>query len=237
MLDTKEEQRYEQLRKLGQELHIPIPEAFLTLEVFGKNGKLLLRHHQRSHSWVRNAYNIMFSYLAGKDLDQASFGAGLLSLKDTAAAVCFGSGTILQSDDSLDTVGPVECGYRSPAEEDRWGIMVGSGTDAESFEDYKLQTQIASGAAAGQLNHIASQPHAIDWSAPVLKNELARYFNNNSGGAVNVNEVALCFKGYQPGDGLYKWYVTSRDKLPGIVTVPDTGQLKVTYTVQLTYPA
>ncbi|GAJ16232.1 unnamed protein product, partial [marine sediment metagenome] len=28
-----EEQKYEQLRKLAKELHIPVPEAFLTLEV------------------------------------------------------------------------------------------------------------------------------------------------------------------------------------------------------------
>ncbi|GAI36690.1 unnamed protein product, partial [marine sediment metagenome] len=38
MLDLKEERKYKRLRKLGQELHIPIPEAFWTLEVFDKDG-------------------------------------------------------------------------------------------------------------------------------------------------------------------------------------------------------
>ncbi|GAI09984.1 unnamed protein product [marine sediment metagenome] len=31
--------------------------------------------------------------------------------------------------------------------------------------------------------------------------------------------------------------VATRDKLASTVTVPDTGQLKVTYTIQLTYPS
>ena len=61
MLD---ERKYRQLKKLGQELRIPIPEAFWELEVRDKDGKVIQRHKQRSHSWVRNAYNFLFSELA-----------------------------------------------------------------------------------------------------------------------------------------------------------------------------
>ena len=75
-LDPKEEQKYEELRKLGQELKIPISEAFLTLEVFDKDGKLIQKHRQRSHSWTRNAYNALFSNLASVNLDDDTFGAG-----------------------------------------------------------------------------------------------------------------------------------------------------------------
>jgi len=87
VLDTKEERKYEQLRKLGQELHIPIPEAFLTLEVFDKDGKLLQRHHQRSHSWVRNAYNMLFCQLSGKGCTGDGFGAGKISVKQPDTTV------------------------------------------------------------------------------------------------------------------------------------------------------
>ena len=69
-----------------------------------------------------------------------------------------------------------------------------------------------------------------------MKNDLARYFNNNSGGDVSVNEVALSLRGYKPGSTVPYNYMTARDKLITTVVVPDTGQLKVTYTVQLTYP-
>ncbi|GAH53720.1 unnamed protein product, partial [marine sediment metagenome] len=63
-LDLKEERKYRQLRKLAQELHIPMPAAFIALEVFDRNGKPLQRHCQKGHSWTRNAYNVLFGTLA-----------------------------------------------------------------------------------------------------------------------------------------------------------------------------
>lgn len=230
MLDVKEEQKYERLRKLGQELHIPIPEAFLTLEVFNKDGKLLQRHHQRSHSWVRMAYNLMFCQLAGKDADDETWGAGKLSWKKTDGSIYFADKPCSMGEDQ--SVDGITYGYRAPAGDDTKGIIVGSGTNAESFEDYCLQTQIMEGSGAGQLNHVQSEEHSISYAALTMKNTLVRYFNNNSGGNIDVNEVALVADMLPALNAM-----TSRDKLTSTVTVPDTGQLKVTYTIQLVYPA
>lgn len=233
MLDPKEEQQFAELKKLAQKLHVPIPEVFITLEVFDKNGKLIQRHRQRSHSWVRNAYNMLFSELAGKNAADDTFGAGKLNIKDTGDVVKYGAYPIaLHTTQSVDTT---SFGYRAPAADDTKGILVGSGTNAESFEDFFLQTQIAEGTGADQLNHVASEAHAITYADTTLTNTLIRYFNNNSGGNVLVNEVALCMRGYAQG-ALNTW-MNSRDKLGSTVTVPDTGQLKVTYTIQLTYAA
>jgi len=233
----QEEARYEELRRLGQKLHIPIPEAFWELEVKDRNGKVIQRLRQHSHSWVRNAYNMMFCYLAGKDISHGSFGPGYLSLKDTGNNVRYGSGPVcLSQSSSADGTG---YSYRGPAGNDAYGILVGNGTNPESFDDYALLSKIPNGTGAGQLSYVESEAHAISWTAGTLtmKNELARYFNNNSGNAINVNEVALVLHGFQPGSGVPYNYTTARDKLVSTVTVPNTGQLKVTYTVQLTYPA
>jgi hypothetical protein len=232
-----EEAQYEELRRLGQRLHIPIPEAYWECEVRDRHGKVIQRLRQHSHSWVRNAYNMMFCYLAGKDLSNSGFGAGYLSLKDTGGSVRYGAGGVCVSQNtSLDGT---SMGYRGPAGNDTYGILVGSGTNPESFDDYALQSKIANGTGAGQLSYVESEAHAISWIPGTLtmKNELARFFNNNSGNAVNVNEVALALRGYQPGSGVPYNFTTARDKLVATVTVPNTGQLKVTYTVQLTYPA
>ncbi|GAJ14761.1 unnamed protein product, partial [marine sediment metagenome] len=91
MLDPKEERQYKRLRKLGQELHIMLPEAFWTFEVFDRNGKLIQRHRQRSHSWVRNAYNHSFSELAAKNASDSTFGAGKLNIKDPDGLVKYGA--------------------------------------------------------------------------------------------------------------------------------------------------
>ncbi len=233
---SNEEAQYEELRKLGQRLHIPIPEAYWECEVRDRNGKIIQRLRQHSHSWVRNAYNMMFCYLAGKDLSNSGFGSGYLSLKDTGNNVRYGSSPVCLS--STTSADGTSFGYRGPAGTDTYGILVGSGTNPESFEDYALQTKIANGTGAGQLSYVESEAHAVSWTPGMLtmKNELARYFNNNSGNAINVNEVALALRGYQPGTSVPYNFITARDKLVATVTVPNTGQLKVTYTVQLTYP-
>ncbi|MBA7606572.1 hypothetical protein ES703_13722 [subsurface metagenome] len=117
--------------------------------------------------------------------------------------------------------------------------MVGSGTDAESFEDFVLQTPIAEGTGAGQLNHAASEAHSTSYAALTLTNTLVRYFNNNTVGetSVDVNEVGLVCQGAARNVvGGSKW-LQSRDLLASTVTIPSTGQLKVTYTIELTYPS
>lgn len=234
MLDVKEEQKFKRLRELAQELHLPIPEAFLTLEVFDKDGKLIQRHHQRSHSWVRNAYNALFAVMAGKDLDDDTFEAGKLSIKDTEGNIAHADKSFCWS--STDSTDAPTIAYMAAAAADESGILVGSGVNAEDFEDYVLQTLIEEGTGANQLNYVESQPHAISYAALVLTNTLVRYFNNNTVGetSVDVNEVALAALCSAPA---IKRLVFSRDHLASTVTVPHSGQLKVTYTIQLTYPS
>lgn len=237
MRPVDEEKLYDELRNLGKRLHVPIPEAFWEFEVRDKNGRVVQRLRQRSHSWVRNAYNHLFGNLAGKDLDNGNYGAGYLSVRDTNGYIRAGNGPGI-SDAGISWDG-TSWGYRAPAGEDEWGILVGSGANPESFEDYILQTKINDGTGAGQLSHVQSEGHNVTWDAPnlTMKNELVRYFNNNSGASVDVNEVGLFPRGYIMGSSAPANYMFARDKLASTVTVPDTGQLKVTYTVQLTYPA
>ncbi len=240
-----EEHKYEELKKLGTELHIPIFEAFLKMEVLDGDGKLVQEHSQRSHSWVRNAYNMMFSSLAGKDADDSTFEAGKLSGKDTNGLVAYGDypfafylgKSISPYGNSADGTG---MGYRCVAGSDTYGIQVGSGTNAESFEDYALQTKIADGASGGELNYVLSQAHSITYTGgtKVLKNDLVRYFNNNSGGSIGVNEVGIVVRVARiTGPVNLGYFLMSRDKLGATVTVADTGQLKTTYTIQISFPS
>ena len=234
--EKREEARFEELRKLGQELHVPIAESFWELEVRDRDGKVVQRLKQHSHSWVRNAYNHMFSQLAGKNANNSAFGPGYLSIKDTSGAVRYTSGPIGQSNADIDGT---SYGYRGRAGDDSWGIQVGSGTNPESFEDYALQTRISNGVGSGQLSYIEQDPHRISYDPGmrVLSNTMVRYFNNNSGADIDVNEVGLVMNQPQGGSIVYGKRLQARDKLASTVTVPDTGQLKVTYIIQLTYPA
>ena len=242
MVNAKEEREYRELRRLGQKLHVPIPEAFWGFEVFDKDGKLIQKHKQRSHSWVRNAYNLLFCQLAGVNAADNTFGAGKLSIKLPDGTVKHGAYALYlgyNSTKSIEVADQFGRGYRGAAGEDSCGIQVGSGSvTAESFEDYVLETLISNGTGLGELSYTLQEPHSISYesASKILKNTQIRYFNNNSGGAVSVNEVALIGQGSAGGSYFVKWLQT-RDKLASTVTVPDTGQLKVTYTVELSYPS
>jgi len=233
-----EEKKYEQLRKLGQELHIPVPEHFIELEVTDKNGKVLQTLKQRSHSWVRNAYNMLLSQMASKNMDDAgSFGAGFLSIKDTAANIQNGNiGAYVGSSGSSSAVNlESSVAFRAGAGVVTHGIVVGSNAGAWTFEQYVLLTPIAEGVGADQLNYIAMSVPTKSYAALTWTITWVRYMNNNSGGNISVNEVCIIALG--SAGTLQKYILFSRDVLGAPVVIPDTGQLKVTYTIQLAYPA
>jgi hypothetical protein len=226
MFDLKEEQQYTELRKLAKKLHVPIPEVFLELEVRDKDGNVIQSHRQRSHSWTRNAYNIIFYYLSAVQGTEANS----LRCQMTNAGWHVMPYVMASSNFVWDSEGQ---GYRGPAGNNTMGIVVGTGVGAESFESYQLGTIIASGAGAGQLSYALQEAPDVSTVGTTKKTVWVRYFNNNSGGSIGVNEVGLIiYFNYQGG-----LYLTERSKLASTVTVPNTGQLKVTYTIQLTYPA
>lgn len=227
------ERIFQRYLKAALDLHVPALEAFVTLEVFDKAGVRTSIHRQRCKSWTRNAYNMMFSQLAVVNCDDSTFEAGKLSAKDTGGTIRYGSYPFgLPYAQSAEALG---YGYRATATNNLMGIVVGSGEGAEDFEDNALGTQIEDGTATGELSHVASEAPAITYASLVFKNTLIRYFNNNSGASIDVNEVALY--GSLMVAGSAKYIMTCRDLLGSTVAVADTGQLKVTYEITLTYPS
>ncbi len=247
-LDPREEAEFETLRLMGQRLHVPIFEAFWELEVMDRGGRPVQSLRQRSHSFVRNAYNHLLSQLAAKNGDGgAVFGGGFINIRNTGGSVLTGSFPILTGHDSnststtpLDSATSFNQGVLAAAGIDSKGIVVGSGVNPESFESFALQTPILNGTTAGKLSHVQSEPVAVAYNAGTLTLTVthARFFNNNSGGNVDVNEVAIYLVGKTGAGGQSNVaWMPARDKLAATVTVPNTGQLKVTYTISLTYPA
>lgn len=235
-LNPIEEREFDELRRMGQKLHVPIPEAKWKLEVL-MGGKIVQSYETRSHSWTRNAYNLLFSQLAGKNCDDAAtFEGGKLNGRDTDGNVWHGNfpGAISRDGSADDTT----YGYRASAGNDDYSILPGYGIGAENFENYALTSPIIHGTTndGHHLSFITSQVHSISYAVLTLKNELIRFFNNNSGGSVDVKEMALVFRGRMGGVNPFNYLVT-RDLLGSTVTIPDTGQLKVTYTISLTYPS
>ena len=233
------ERKYRRLAALGKELGVPVPQVFLEMEVKLPDGTVVHHHKQRSHSWVRNAYNLLFCQLAAVNLPDNTYAAGKLSLRRPSGTVA----PVAEWNTSVGTPGfaiPSNLtvaggGYLGVAGTATVGILVGSGLDAESFNDYVLQTLIANGNGAGQLDYALSNAYVVNWvlGTLTLSNTLVRYMNNNSAGDVAVNEVGL-YIFLKTNDTAY---LMCRDALGATVTIPAMGQLKCTYVISLVYPA
>ena len=222
-----------------KKLEIPVLplKAFLEFEVRDRNGKLITRRKQRAHSWVRNLYNLMVCQAAAVAGDLA---VGL-SLLDTGGAIRSDTTTQPASGEASSGTSNrriyvgLGYGFYAGAGVDSFGLVVGTGSDPENFDDHALGAKIASGNLAGQLAYSVTDAPVVSTVGTTKRIQWIRYFNNNSGGAITVNEVGMYTKGCISSYAIT--YMLCRDLVSAGVEVPDTGQLKVTYTIQLPYPA
>jgi len=251
IIDTTEtEAKYRRLEALGKKLGIPLLCGRLDLQVT-RSGKLLVHRQQRSHSWTRNAYNLIFCQLGSCNPTDAAFGSGKLSYKITNGTIKYYIGSDTSNEygawvtyiDYYD----VETrenesagrGSRAAANDAGHGLVVGSSNAAEDFDHFALQSPIANGLGAGQLSMIAQEAPVLSYDAgtKTLTDTLVRFMNNNSGGEITVGEVGLIVK-MQTGTAYsMSNFLFSRDVLDPVVVIPDAGQIRIQYQISLAYPA
>lgn len=232
---VKPEEYYEAFSKLGAALSLPCPQAHVSLESRDANGNLVDLYEARSRTLNRNYWNWLFKGFGGFIATTAgganamasdtTYGAGHLTNKTTAAAVTNTNSTTFQ----CSPVGSVTAIANTSS-----GIVVGTGTAAESFEDVALGALIATGNASGQLAYQAQALATPTYNAGSLTWTwtAVRIMNNNSGGTIVIGEMAYYFT--QGGGGVY---MLMRDKLTPTVSVLNAGQATATYTFTLVFPA
>lgn len=108
------------------------------------------------------------------------------------------------------------------------GLILGTGSTAVTASDYKIETIIPHGNSANQLNYQnqgAQQGCEItDLTTAFI---LQRLFVNNSGGQIDVREIALySFLNYS--------FCLYRDVLPVVDEVPNTETYRVTLEISIT---
>jgi len=113
-----------------------------------------------------------------------------------------------------------------------YGFVVGTGTIAPTNSDYKLQTQIAHGIGAGQLDYGA---HSFATAAVVGANVDfigSRSFYNGSGATITVNEIGVyCYTFCT--DSYHNYFCLIRDVITA-TAVLNTQTLTVQYTLRTT---
>lgn len=210
-------------KKACVHLHIPHMEIWYTLEFYDQYGNLIKKRHERSKSWVRNAYNVFLNSLSG------AANVGDIAVKDTAGS----SNTI---DHGLSNVRT----YQSPAQSVAYGIVLGRGADAESFDSHAVSTVIGAGNSTNQLFSPTGDARSVSYNSgtKVYTTTWSRVFNNNSEASISLTNIGLiAYLGlrYSPETN---WNVLmSRDVISPSETIIDKAQVRVTYQISLTFPA
>ncbi len=182
---------------------------------------------------MRNFENHLYVQQAmdSDTLGSSTYGAGTLGFKDKGGT---GRSGISPSDiTNSGTAGASGSGYRGASGSDTHGILVGTSTAAFSFEGFELTAQVAEGTCTGEMSHVAMADYTaanVVYNSCTLKwtTTYERFFNNNSGGSITVEEVGLV----ADEEGLSGTHMMARDVLGcSALAIADAGQLKVTYTI------
>lgn len=218
--------------------------AKLILERLDKEGRLLERREQQSKSFVKNFISLLYIAHAqiqedapytmtdisgvARTVDSTAVGhypkANLMigSAPGLSGVFCFSGNKVAQARPETETI-----------EGSKIGIQVGTGDVAVTPTDYQLSARIAHGSVAGQLEYGGCELLSIAFADPNGEFTIRRYFTNNSGGGITVEEVGIYSVGTDYDDYLVWPFLIARD-LTGGVVVANTEILRATYVPQIT---
>lgn len=208
-------------------LRPPLPPAAIVPKVRIRlvsrlRGRIVAEYDQPAHTWVRNFHNWLYCVAAGFIPSGSTFGAGYLSLKDTAGTVA----NLAAASYSFVIAGAVN--------QSAYGILCGRGTSAESYESYALATPITHGTGANQLSHRAGSAIAPSYTSgtKTWASSFNRLFDNSSGSTITVTETGIVAR----ANNTLNYYLLCRDLLASSIDVLNSGTLTVTYEISLTFP-
>jgi len=219
-----------QVKKLAPDHGISKPGelgAVLELIVKRSDGTIRERRELKSESFVRQFLDLLMVQMGM--VNELAY-AEVRDTSNTLRAIAFSSYTF--ATDAL-------------ANDDDYGIVVGTGNTAPSISDYHLETQIADGVGGGQLQHGAVAYGMPTASATVSHFTITRDLANASGAPITVNEIGLYVRALsvQPGEYsdrhnssnyFYYPFMTIRDVIAGGIVVPNGDTLTVNYRLQAT---
>ena len=229
--------------------------AKLILERLDKEGRLLERREQKSRSFVKNFIGMLYlphAYIlasapysmnditnTARDTDSQVGLGGVLARSQKSTLAMAGqpgraTGIYLAGNTGSYNIEINELNFK---EGNLVGIQVGTGTNAVTPTDVALQTRVAHGRSAGQLEYGGCEFINITFSDPNGEFTIRRYFTNASGGSITVNEVgiyATAGKAIGTNGGNTYIFLIARDKVDPGVAVADTEILRATYVPQIT---
>ena len=194
--------------------------AEIIIERYDRKGRILEKIKQKSRSFLKQFIQLIEvqTNQVNKSITDITGADRSVNIQDTNLFCTPGGGH----------------GYVDPLQRnvqvENVGVVVGSGTTAVTPTDTKLETKIAHGTGSGQLVYLGCGLKPVVISGSDAYVDLIRFFENQSGGNVTINEVGI----YAIGATQQWGFCICRDVLSSSITVADGQLLKVRYRVKVT---
>jgi len=185
-----------------------VPEMYLELEVRDKYGNIIHQHRQKARTWVKNFASILRYAFAGA-FQPIQRQDGTVGSQNATVATMFA--------------------VNAPSGNTNYGILVGMGTKAWAFDDYKLDNKIAHGTSANQLQYDNATVEDLVIGSNYFYFRIVRTFTNASSSSITVTEVGLAILGNND------YPILARDLLSTPVTVPPGSTLTVRYIISMSW--
>jgi len=231
----EEGQKYRRLVQLARRVHQPTILPLWNLKITTADSEVKIDRLSFLHSWTRTFYNAYTQYSLyrrygghNSPIPNTSVDGGL-GLKETDGTVDTGGFTANLYPEPLVGGG----GYGGDIGDINNGFIAGTGTTAESFDDFVVESIITHGAGGGQMSY-AADTLVKGWDAGDRYKyaQWSRALTNSSGGTITVGNVGMVFWS-GPGSNLRCF---TREVLSPAQDVLDTEILTFTHEFRMYFP-
>ena len=199
-------------------------KVMVELEVTDKNGRIVKKHRQMSHSFLRQWLQFLRCQTS---ITYTGSGISVNVVDETGAVRVYPRSWSEDFDYEA-----LIC--NAPAGDNSYGIVVGTSDTPNTINTYCLGSKIAHGTAFGQLqygNHTFED--VTNPSGNILLFKIIRVFSNTSGSTITVKEVGLLVRNLD-SQAYDRCYLIARDVLSTPVDVYNDTTLTVRYIFQIT---
>ena len=181
-------------------------ELWYSVVVRDRHGKIVSRERRKSKSFLKQWNQLVYVQVAQAALDITDTGG-------VARSVGTSSQNLLMA---------------AAAGITDYGIRIGTGETPVAIDDYALETPIAEGVGAGEMNHLVCTVSVSAVAAPSCSFITSRSAVNNSGVENTVKEAGIYMR-----TGSY-YVCATRDVFGVPQVVPDGGSLAINWTLRVT---
>ena len=199
---------------VGSVIDSNICKVFITFETKDMFGNITEIHVQRAHSFIE-----WFLSILGTLQSSTSIAASAINILGAANTLSNNAGSFSTS---------------GIAGADTQGIVVGTGTTANTPTTYQLATIIPVGVATGELSYAADAFLAPIVSGNNVSFVTSRQFSNTSGASITINEVGEYASCYSSTLASFTYFLMIRDVLTSPITVANSSTTTATYSIQIT---